>query len=68
MSHFLVQHKQAGKRYHRVDQEELKQLRSDAIQLDKSPLYMIEFDEGDRYYLIDQIDFDVLNHYMNDYK
>ena len=65
-SSFLFQHKQTGKKYHRISLAELDQLRSDAIQEDKVPIYMVEFDGYPHpFYIIGQSQFTDLEDMYN---
>jgi hypothetical protein len=57
---WLVQHKQTGSKTHAVSAKNLADLRHNAIQESREPLYMFEFDAGDTYYVINKGQFAVL--------
>jgi len=63
---WLVQHKQMGGKSHTLHIDSLRQLRRHAIQVDKRPLYMLEHDEGDSFYIINKEQFNDLEQYYND--
>lgn len=61
---FLVQHKSTSKASHSIKKEDLENLRRNAIDVDKKPLYVVDFDKK-RYYIIGEHLFDEFVRYLN---
>lgn len=63
--YFLYQHKETSLEGHRIELKELKQLRLDAIDEYRRPIYVIDYKKDNkRYFLIDEDTYNELKEFL----